>query len=169
MPEFNIDTFRNKFRTGARSYLFYLTPVFPITLGGPWEEGTYLVRSTSLQSSSFDDLISSWQGFDYKTAGKRTFDTWSCSFTVDLNANIRKKYAQWANLILNPADNKHAFPEVYQVTQSITLVGLDFNDIMKYNLRYAYPSQIGETTLDYANSDFATMDITFTYTYFETE
>jgi hypothetical protein len=166
----NIDVFKDKFKTGARSYLFYIVPSFPAGLTqNVQEDAKFLVRSSSLPSSNFDEMITSWQGFDFKTAGKRNYDQWTVSFTVDKDAKIRAAFANWMDLILDPLTNRHAYPDEYMVpVQTVTLIGLDLTDLMAYNLYYAWPSSVGEVSLDYANSDFAMFDVTYSYVYFKT-
>jgi hypothetical protein len=170
----SIDDFKTNFQTGARSYLFYCKPIFPSITGllypsGQIENTKFLVRSTQLPSVSLEEQATSWQGFEYKTAGKYTYDNWTISFNVDAYANIRNNYALWCKYILDPATNKHAYPNQYFVDQEIELLGLDFVPIAKYTLKYAFPSQVGDVNLDYTNTDFAQFDVTYSYTYFTHE
>ena len=167
MAGYDIETFRNVFETGARSYLFYVVPSFPsgITVT---PEASYLVKTASLPTSNFEELIASWQGFDYKAAGKRTYDTWSVTFNVDIKATVRKAFVSWMDMILNPANNRQTMPTTYMRDQTISLLGIDFQPIMTYKLVAAWPSQVGEVTLDYADSAFASFDVTFTYLYYKT-
>jgi len=166
----DVETFRQRFQTGARTYLFYMVPTFPSLPGVmAQEDAMFFVKSTSLPTSSFEELVASWQGFDYKAAGKRTYDNWTVSFNVDKNATIRKTFVNWMDLILNPKVNKPAPAETYMRPQRVHLLGLDtFEPAMTYTLIAAWPSQVGEVTLDYADSAYASFDVTFTYLYFET-
>ena len=52
MPNFDIESFRAKFQAGARGYLFYVKPVFPLGLGADTDTATYLVRTASLPEST---------------------------------------------------------------------------------------------------------------------
>jgi hypothetical protein len=165
----SIDQFLGKFKTGARSYLFYMSPQFPNGVtSGLEEDGVYMVKSTSLPSSNFDDITASWQGFDFKTPGKRTYDTWNVTFNVDVTANIRKAFLSWQKIILDPEKNVHSLPTTYMRDQTVTLLGIGLNDILQYRLVGAYPSAVAEVSLDYSDSNFASFDVTFTYQYFTT-
>ena len=166
--ELNIKGFLSKFKTAARSYLFYMEPRIPGGVEGVENQGVYLVKSTSLPSSNFDDITASWQGFDFKTPGKRIYDTWNVSFNVDLNANIRKAFAAWQNRILDPAFNQTSLPETYMMDQKVVLLGINLQPIMSYTMVQAYPSAVAEIALDYTDSNFASFDVTFTYQYFTT-
>jgi len=167
-PALDISTFAEKFKTGARSYLFYLQPAFPSGLMSDAEFPVYLVRSASLPGSSFDELITSWMGTDYKAAGKRTYDTWNVSFNVDKDAAIRLAFIRWADLMMDPTTNALVMPKTYMQNQFVTLLGADQTEKIKYELIGAWPSQIAEVSLDYANSDYAQFDVTFTYQYYQT-
>lgn len=163
----NIDTFISKFKTGARSYLFYMEPKFQGNTSLASVDARYLVKSTSLPTSSFEELTASWQGFDYKAAGKRSYDNWTVSFNVDYGAKIRTAYIDWMNLILDPRTNKPSLPSEYMADQVVSLLSVEnFEPVLTYNLWRAWPSQVGEVTLDYADSAYATFDVTFTYLYF---
>lgn len=176
--ELDIDNFRRRFVTGARSYLFYMQPIFPTGASAIYvtisRQATpiYLVRATSLPSSNFDELTASWQGFDYKAAGKRSYDTWNVTFTVDQYAGIRQAFVEWQDKILDPRTNRHGVPGDgggYMADQLVSLINFDFNsEAITYKLVGAYPSTVGEVTLDYADSAYATFDVTFTYQYFIT-
>ncbi len=162
----DIKTFKGVFETGARSYLFYMQPNIPNSIAAG-NLPIYLVKATSLPSSNFDDITASWQGFDYKTAGKRTFDTWNVTFNVDINATIRKAFAEWQRSILDPLTNIHGMPTTYLQDQTVALIGLNFSATpITYTLIGAYPSSVAEVALDYTDSNFATFDVTFTYQYF---
>lgn len=167
MGGFSIRDFKENFQTGARSYLFVIDPVFPNGVNVTNKERSgYYVRSSSLPSSNFDDITTSWQGFDFKSAGKRNYDPLTISFNVDKDAYIREAYANWQNQMLNPETNIASYPSQYMVNQKIYLLGLDFLPIMTFELFFAYPQSVGEVSLDYTNSDFATFDVGLTYTYF---
>jgi len=166
--ELNIDAFKAKFETGARPYLFYFEPSFPSGLGIPINpQPRFLVRSTALPTSSVEPIVTPWQGFDYVSGGKRSFGDFTVSFNVDLQANVRKQFLRWHDLILDPKTNKHAYPSEYFKDQIVVQLGLDFTSIMSYKLWYAWPSDIGAQALDYgATGDMANFDVTFRYTYF---
>lgn len=165
--ELNIESFKSHFETGARAYLFYFEPQFPATVS-TMSNIRFLVKTANLPSSTIDENITQWQGFDYKTAGKRTYNNLTCTFNVDVNANIRKIFLGWQDLILNPITNRHAMPSEYFKEQSLYLLNpKDFSISLVYKLQFAWPSEVGDLQLDMSQTtDFATFDCTFSYTYF---
>jgi len=166
--ELNIDAFKTNFETGARSYLFYYQPNFPLT---KMDSSRFLIKTATLPSSTIDENIVAWQGFDAKFAGKRTYNNLSVTFNVDVNAQIRRIFLQWQDLILNPKTNRHAMPNEYFRDQELYLLNpKDFTTSIKYRLKYAWPSTIGDLQLDHSQtSEFASFDVEFAYTYFEYE
>jgi hypothetical protein len=168
--ELNIDTFKAQFQTGARAYLFYMEPSFPAAVGGDMTNpaGRFLVRSTSLPASKVASIPTPWQGFDFKSAGKRTYDAWEVTYVVDRRILMREKFLKWHDLVLDPATNKHALPDVYFKDQRVVMLNMEtMQGASKYTLKYAYPEDVGAVALDYGSTEgFATFTVTWAYTYF---
>jgi hypothetical protein len=165
---FNLDDFKSNFETGARAYLFYVRPVFPNALGFT-AQATYLVKSATLPASTLEEIPVNWQGADYKIAGKRTFAPWAITFIVDKQALIQKYFLDWMNNILDPTTNIHGMPGQYFQTQEVWLLGNSGQPILKYQLKYAWPQEVGAVSLDYATNDLATFDVNFSYQYHVTD
>jgi hypothetical protein len=165
MPNFDIESFRAKFQAGARGYLFYVKPVFPLGLGADTDTATYLVRTASLPESTHEEIIVPWQGFDYKMAGKATYGTWDVTFNVDKDADILQWYLEWKRIILDPTTNVHGSPVDYMVDQQVEMIGLDGNTILKYKLIGAWPMTVSAVELDYATTDVAQFTVTWSYQY----
>lgn len=166
MPDFNIDNFKANFVGGARSYLFYYIPRFPggindITL----DQTSYLVRTTTLPENTLEETIVNWQGFDFKFAAKNTYTDFTVTFNVDKKANVRKQFENWMKLIHNPETNEFGAIENYMVDQRVRLLDYDGSKVMDYILYNAWPKTIGAVTLDYASTDTAQFDLTFSYTH----
>lgn len=168
MPSFNLEAFKANFKGGARSYLFYFLPTFPsITSEGmSTESASYLVRMTSLPDNTLEEGIINWQGYDFKFATKHVFAPIEVEFNVDRNANIRKIFENWVNLIHNSETNEWAPLEEYMVDQTIMLLDYDGSSIVEYKLHHAWPSMLGPVTLDYASTETAIFTVTFTYAYY---
>ena len=167
MPGFNLESFKSNFSGGARSYLFYFLPQFPASVGGGMstEQASYLVRTTALPETTFEESIVAWQGFDFKFAGKHTFAPLEVEFNVDRKADIRMLFENWMNLIHNSQTNEWAPLEEYMVNQTILLLDYDGTPTMDYRLFYAWPSNVGPVTLDYQGTETAIFSVTFTYAY----
>ncbi len=168
MPDigFNLNDYVAHFKGGARQYLFYFAPSFPTgVLKGSDLSPTYLVRSTTLPGSDFEEIITNWQGYDYKIAGKRVYADWTVTFNVDRMAKILSTFKTWERVILDPTSNVHGAPDRYLSDQHIILLDGNGNNLVKYKLIGAWPKSIADITLDYATSDVAQFDVTFSYQY----
>lgn len=166
MPRFDIDSYRASFQGGARQYLFYYKPMFPAGVAGTdTEKATYLVRAINLPETTSDEIMTNWQGFDFKFAGKYTYGDWTVTFNVDIDAKIQQMFMQWAQLVHDPTTNLYTPPNLYMVDQQLELLGYDGKPIMKYKLFGAWPKSVGTATLDYSANDVVQFDMTFTYIY----
>lgn len=162
---FDIDSFRANFKDGARSYLFYYKPVFPGSLGVDSDKATYLVKTAALPETTTEEITTSWQGQDYKVAGKYSYSDWQVSFNVDKDAKIITAFQDWANLIHDPTTNMYTSPADYMSDQQLDLLGLNGEPIMKYKLMGCWLKSINSVTLDYSQNDFVQLDVTFSYVY----
>jgi len=165
MPRFDIDAYRANFQGGARQYLFYYKPNFPVAIGGDVEKATYLVRATNLPDTTSEEIMTNWQGFDFKMAGKYSYSDWTVTFNVDRDAAIQQMFHNWAALIHDPTTNIYSAPSVYFADQQVELLDLDSQPILKYKLIGAWPKNIASANLDYSSSDIVQFDVSFTYLY----
>jgi hypothetical protein len=54
------------------------------------------------------------------------------------------------------------------VDQRLQMVGYDGEVILEFTLHDAWPKEISQIAMDYASTEIATFDVTFTYSYHET-
>lgn len=168
MAQFDIESFRSHFKAGARQYLFYVEPKFPASIQpADRETPTYLVRTSSLPASSIEPTTINWQGFDFKMGGKSVFNEWTVEYNVDQEARIRQYFIDWMKLIHDPETNIYGKFDDYMVNyQDVQLLSLNGQkSVMTYKLHGIWPSEIGEIILDYAGTEIATFNVTYTYQY----
>lgn len=165
MAEFNIEHFRANFRDGARGYLFYVKPQFPADIGSDANRAIYLVRSTSLPASTLEEVIVPWQGYDYKLAGKYTFEDWTVTFNCDADADIYTWYMSWMKRIHDPTSNEHGHPSDYMVDQIVQLLNTRGQVILQYKLVNAWIGSIGAMELAYDSTEIAQFEVSFKYMY----
>lgn len=168
-PSMTLETYQSNLRIGARQYLFYYIPSFPLGNGDVPKTGK-LVRSMSLPASVAEPITINWQGYAYKIAGRQTFSDWSVTFTLDADGAsselTRTNFLQWMSGIHEPTDNVHGIPAQYFATQTLDLIDPhNHQPIMVYNLVDAWPTNISEVTLDYGTNDVAQYTVTFAYQY----
>lgn len=180
---FDIDSYKTKFTGGVKQYLFYALFDFPddIKLGNtdfvssllkPLGYGSsnnvlpYLVRSTSLPDSSFEEILIPYPGLPIKMAGSRSFGDWNVSFNVDAEGTLLHYFNGWHEIMYDTTRNLPGSKNIYAKTHSLYILdnnGVATECIKLYN---AWPKVIGQVGFDYSSSDIATIDITFSYDYY---
>jgi len=161
---FNINEFRSNYQDLARSYTFMLM------LNNPFGVLTtdtmkYLVNASSMPGSTIEAGEIQWQGSLFPLATTHTYDDWTVTFRMDNAAQVRKDFLAWDKFIHNPETNVHASPADYMVDQEIWQLNTEGDPILKLKLIGAWPTTIGELTLDYASKEISTFDVTFKYLY----
>lgn len=172
MPDvraFNIEAFKAKFGDGAKSSLFYFQPQWPGALAADvsQQDAIYLVKTAQMPSTALEEVTLNWQGFDWKFPGKHTYTDVTITFNVDKNAKIRNTFEKWSNLCHNPVTNFYSTHDVFMVDQRLQMVGYEGQVILEFTLHNAWPKEISQVTMDYASTEIATFDVTFTYSYHE--
>lgn len=171
MPGFHVNDLKTNTGAFARGYLFniYLEGT-EVGMDGGDNKTAYLVRSSNLPAGTIEPIEVPWQGQTYKIGSTHTFDTWSCTFNVDMAADIRKNFLEWQKKIHDPETNEHGEPDSYLATVKIELLGTSGDPILTYTLEQAWPSEVGEVDLAYDNkTEVAQFDVTFNYNWYTTE
>lgn len=160
---FNLDAFIGANADYARGYTFY------INVQSQWvanERQRFLVKSSTLPAATVTPAEVNWQGNAYKIGTTQEFAEHTVTYSVDIDDSIRRQYEKWVHYIHNPETNLHGNPSEYMVDVELEHISHTTGDLlMKYKLVKAWPSNLGEMTLDYASKETATFDVTFTYQY----
>ena len=184
---FDIDSYKTKFVDGARAYLFFAMFTFPpgidepvvysnvvmSSLLSPLGYGAkdnvvpYMVKSTSIPDSTFEELIIPYPGLPYKMAGTRTYGDWTVSFNVDNEGVLLRKFHNWHDWIYEPSNNYQTGADFYMVDQNLFLLDGTGNATHKIQLVQAWPKSLGAVGLDYSSTDIATIDVSFSYQYYK--
>ncbi len=135
------------------------------------EEFQFLCKAAALPSSNITPIEIPFRGRTLKVAGDRTFDTWTITVINDENFRLRTKFEQWMNGLNDRADNTGVLtPRDYQT--DIVVEHLDRNDQVLpgglYTLRNAFPIQMSEIALNYAQNDiFEEFTVTWQYSHYD--
>jgi hypothetical protein len=167
-PPFSIDSFKSIFDGGARAYLFRCLLKIPRITA--IDEYIY-VKSTSLPGSDIDEHVLTYNGFDYKVHGKRTYSDWSVTLISDKTYDIRSKVEGWMNRISCPMefeDEKINYAKIGEELETQTFMPLNYDgsDIKKISLIDSWPKSVGPIEFDYSNQDMAQFEVTFSYKYY---
>lgn len=159
---FNLDDMIGKYKDFARGYLFYANVTSPVSIDG---DHPYLVNSTSLPVQTLETTSTNWQGNEYKFATVNTFDTFEITFKSDVSQGLRRNFLSWMKMIHDPVSNNHGFPGDYFGQVDLTQLNTSGDGVMSYSLINAFPSSVGEVSLDYGTREVSTFSVTFTYQY----
>jgi len=170
MPEaqlFTIEGFKSKFGDGAKLSLFYYRPNWPggITQEINENDAIYLVKTATMPSTTLEETTLNWQGYDWKFAAKHTYSDVTINFNVDKEAKIRMLFEDWSNYIHDPVTNNYEVVANYMADQKLQMLGYDGDVIMEFTLHHAWPKEVGQLSYDYASTEVAAFDVTFSYIY----
>lgn len=184
---FSIDDYKTKFSDGIRQYLFFAMFQFPSPSMKPTNTNKmtipesilsplgynsksniypYLVKSTSIPDSLFNEEVISFPGLQFKMAGERIFGDWLVSFNIDENGEILDAFNDWHNIIYNVNEYKPSNSNQYMMTQHLYLIDGTGTAIKDITLHNAWPKSIGQVSLDYASSEIATVDVSFSFQHY---
>lgn len=158
----------------ARAYLFkiYFTDA-PVDITGGETLTSYLVRTSSLPTSTIEAIEVPYQGQMQKIASTQSFEEWEVTFNLDYAAELRKSFVEWMNLIHDPVTNVHTIPRQYYGTIKAELLygisGQAKEPSMTYTINDAWPSSIGALDLSHEDKAIAQFSVTFTYNWHEVE
>jgi hypothetical protein len=190
---FNIEQFKSKGLTlgGARSSLFTCEIVFPPGANiqtGVNSKFTFSCRAAELPAMTIGTVEVPYFGRRIKIAGDRTFADWTATIMNDEDWAVRSAFEAWQNAINEMVGNVRVGQFVnelptsqgpigilagqnitgasYKQTVTITQFGKGGNEVAKYQLIGAYPTDLGAITLDWDNQNqIETFPVTIAYDY----
>jgi hypothetical protein len=161
---FKLQDFLANVRELARQYQFQLEVVFPTVIGSS-DLVNILVESTTVPTKTIDPVSSAYAGQPMFLAGMAKFGTWDCTFRIDDNYDIYKKFRAWNELVVGTQTNIASFPSQYKTQFKLYQVDGAGNRLISYQMIGAWISNIEEVTIDYDNKDISTVKIDFEYDY----
>lgn len=174
MP-FNVEDFKAKFPGGgARPTQFEVT-FNPPGVASPAEIIRFMVKAASLPPSIVEKAEVFYFGRAIPLSGDRVFPDWRVTVINDESFDIRAMIEAWSNginalqynlqtLAVTPSGTitEPAYKQDVQVTQYSKRGDI----IRKYDLRGAWPTEIGEIRLDWEDRNrIEVFDVTFAYDY----
>ena len=129
-----------------------------------------LVTGAALPASNVNPAIIQYRGREVKL-GERIFDPWTITVVNDSEFSLRAPFEEWMNGMNDRESNEGILtPSDYQV--DIVVEHLDRNDAVLpggvYTLRNAFPIQMSEIALNYAQNDiFEEFTVTWQYTHYD--
>jgi len=168
----NIEEFKARLGAGgARPNQFRVKLAFPGYVTGVDPSYSLLVTGAALPASNVNPAIIQYRGREVKLAGERIFDPWTITVVNDSEFSLRAPFEEWMNGMNDRETNEGILtPSDYQV--DIVVEHLDRNDAVLpggvYTLRNAFPIQMSEIALNYAQNDiFEEFTVTWQYTHYD--
>lgn len=159
---FKLDDMIGKYKDFARGYLFYARVMSPFGIDA---DHSYLVSSAKLPTQTIEPLNVAWQGNQYNFAGVTTFETFDITFKCDTAQQLRYDFLSWMQQIHDPVSNVHGNPATYMGQVDMTQLNGQGTPVMSYSLVRAFPTSVGEVSLDYSSKEISSFTVTFTYQY----
>ena len=170
----NIEEFKARLGAGgARPNQFRVKLAFPAYVVGADPSYSLLVTGAALPASNVTPAIIQYRGRELKLAGERIFDPWTITVVNDSEFSLRAPFEDWMNGMNDRQTNEGTLtPRDYQT--DIVVEHLDRNDKVlprgTYTLRNAFPIQMSEIALNYAQNDiFEEFTVTWQYTHYDVE
>jgi len=168
----NISEFKARLGAGgARPNQFRVLLGFPSYVTGVDVSNSLLVTGAAVPASTVNPAILQYRGREVKLAGERIFDPWTITIVNDSGQSLRRPFEQWMEGMNASASNDGIIrPSDYQA--DITVQHLDRNDEVlrggTYVLRDAFPIQMSEIALQYAQNDIIEeFTVTFQYAHYD--
>tara|TARA_B100000902_G_scaffold57817_1_gene64847 strand:- start:3304 stop:3825 length:522 start_codon:yes stop_codon:yes gene_type:complete len=164
----NIQQFKQALADGgARPNQFELDIPFPGQIGKTGANEILLVSGAALPASTVNPVITQYRGREVKFAGERIFDPWTITVINDNKQSLRQKFEKWMDLI-NERETNEGVITWSEYQTDITVNHLDRNnnplDGGKYILEQAFPINMSEIALQYAQNDIIEeFTVTFQY------
>lgn len=171
---FNINEMRTGLALGgARPTLFQVELTNPVNNVSD-AIAPFLIRATTLPSSTINPIEIPYFGRKIKIAGDRTFDTWAVTVMNDEDFAIRHTMEQWHNQINSLLTNLNLGPDSspanYKSTALVTQFAKSGKAIRRYKFNGIFPTEISTIDLDWDSTDqIENFSVTFAYDWFEVD
>jgi len=174
MATSNVTTFLKTINQGVKPNMFMVDIKFPNGFdetGGETSVGNdkvdlvnILCKSAALPGSNLGVIEVPFRGRTVKIAGDRTFDTWTTTFFVDANMELRGIFEEWANFINsheannaprflpNSTDAEGYMADLY-VSQLEKDQSIEGSAIRTYKLHHCFPTNVSSIDLAYDSND----------------
>jgi hypothetical protein len=165
----SISTFKTALGAGgARPNQFGVKILYQGFIADDGEYNT-LVTGAALPASNVNPTIIQYRGRELKLAGERTFDPWTMTIVNDTGFTLRNAFEDWMELMNNKETNGgETIPVNYMGEFHVTHLDRNDSKIAEYILRNAFPINMSEIALQYAQNDvIEEYTVTVQYSHYE--
>ena len=173
----NITQFKEQLGSGgARPNQFKVELLWPSGLNGtPNADKQLLVTGAALPASTVNPAIIQYRGREVKLAGERIFDPWTITIANDSQFSLRTPFEQWMDNMnskglsggVGANEAEWLSPEQYSAEMNVTHLDRNDENLMTYTLHDAFPINMSEIALQYAQNDIIEeFTVTFQYQWY---
>lgn len=161
-----VQKLKTKLGAGARTNLFRAYIFFPFATPSLDSESYVLIQQVNIPTINTNEPITKvFQGGHEIKFGAitREFATMELTIINDVNYSWRKELERYIEFISGWAADEKAEPEEYERDLIIESVGLKGDVLRRYTLKYAFPTNVSQITLNAATEDIQDYTVTFQY------
>lgn len=164
---FNINDLRSQLTFGgAKSTLFQVQITNPIVGGIADIKIPFMVKASTIPSSTINSIDVPYFGRKIKVAGDRTFEPWRVTVINDEDFLVRNAMEAWMSAINTHEGNLSAAtgPLQYKAQAQITQFSKSGVPLRVYNFNGLFPTEVAAMNMSWEENDrIEEFDVTFAY------
>ena len=170
---FSIDAFTSRFKQGgALASLFKAELLSTKGLTGIITDFEFLCKATTLPGDTIDVATVAYMGRSINIPSNRAAVQWTTTVYNDEDMAIRNNIENWMEQLNSHSTNKRAagMQRILDYTGTLTVEQLTKTDVgasKMYTFVNAWPSAVGEITVDWETNDIQTYDVTWEFSYWK--
>ena len=176
MASFSIDSFTSKLKGGGA--LASLFEAELITTKGPQQPSSiadfkFLCKATTLPGDTIDVATVTYMGRGINIPSNRAAVQWTTTVYNDEGMEIRNHIESWMEQLNSHRTNVRAANKIrinsYTGTLEVQTFGKEGGGMLKKSYEFidAWPSAVGEITVDWETNDIQTYDVTWEFSYWQ--
>ena len=168
---FKVTDIINESFSGARPSLFMAHINFPKEVpsaSGAGAASRFLIKASTLPSSTLGIIELPFMGRKIKIAGDRTFEDWETTIVNDDKMYLRSAVEAWSDSINGFQSNATQYTQMqYRSTADITQISQQGNPIRTYKFYNIWPSTVAAIDVGWETTDTVSeFSVTWSYDYF---
>jgi len=176
MGDFSPNAFLSKLQNGgALQSLFKVTCNVPGTTSGGVADYQYMAKAATFPESTITATPISYMGREIQIPGNRESTQWTNTVYNDEDFLVRNMLTDWMEKLNSGQDNTRTSTANWlshaTYTGSLSVAGFGKTGtgvaLQSYEFYYAWPSSVGEITLDWETNEIQEYEVTWEYAYWK--
>ncbi len=124
---------------------------------------TYFVANTQSPQETTGVINVDWMNSQIKIGGRTTYSEWSVTVRDDATSLAYNYFKSWRRLVYSTSTGQSSIPREYKFPIDMYLLNNKGEQSRGYKIVNAFPTTIGQITLDYSTEGIVTFPITIAY------